>query len=208
MTTALAPIGGPWRSEFTGADVCREAGLTLPDGVRLPVFDDDVWDFTQVIGLPVQMPLYSRRFDFTAIPGPPWRLVAKELIFAMLAPRHAAVAVLSRAYRTPVHLSTAYGRLIELTGFLAWLTGRGIGSLTEIDDHCCQAYLAHRRYVRDEDGAVVGELSPATRRTAAQIIVDLLNYGELFTTDRLPAAFVPGEERPPRLSRRCPAARR
>ena len=191
MTTALAPVGGPWRSEFTGADVCREAGLTLPDGVRLPVFDDDVWDFTQVIGLPVQMPLYSRRFDFTAIPGPPWRLVAKELIFAMLAPRHEAVALLSRAYRTPVHLSTAYGRLIELTGFLAWLTGRGIGSLTEIDDHCCQAYLAHRRYVRDEDGAVVGELSPATRRTAAQIIVDLLNYGELFTTDRLPAGLRP-----------------
>ena len=190
MTTALAQAADPWRSQFTGADVCREAGLTLPVGVR-PVFDDDLWDFTQVIGLPVQMPLYSRRFDFTAIPGPQWRLVAKELIFAMLAPRHEAVAMLSRAYRTPVHLSTAYGRLFELTGFLAWLTGRGIGSLSEIDDDCCHAYLAHRRYVRDLDGVVVGELSPATRRNAAQIIVDLLSYGELFTADRLPAGLRP-----------------
>ncbi len=191
MTTALAQAADPWRSQFTGADVCREAGLTLPVGVRPAVFDDDLWDFTQVIGLPVQMPLYSRSFDFTAIPGPQWRLVAKELIFAMLAPRHEAVAMLSRAYRTPVHLSTAYGRLFELTGFLAWLTGCGIGSLSEIDDDCCHAYLAHRRYVRDLDGVVVGELSPATRRNAAQIIVDLLSYGELFTADRLPAGLRP-----------------
>jgi hypothetical protein len=191
MTTALALAGGSARSDFTGADVCRQAGLTLPGGVRPPVFDDDLWDFTQVIGLPVQMSLYSRRFDFTAIPGLQWRLVAKELIFAMLAPRHEAVAPLSRAYRTPVHLSTAYGRLIELTGFLAWLSGRGIASLTEVDDDCCRAYMAHRRYVRDEDGVVVGELSPATRRSAAQIIVDLLNYGELFTADRVPAGLRP-----------------
>src|SRR5712691_6358086 len=146
MTTALAPARCPWRSEFTGADVCREAGLTLPAGVRPAVFDDDLWGFTQVIGLPVQMPLHSRRFDFTAIPGPQWQLVARELIFAMLVPRHEAVAMLSRAYRTPVHLSTACGRLFELTGFLAWLTGRGTGSLSEIDDDCCHAYLAHRRY--------------------------------------------------------------
>ena len=53
------------------------------------------------------------------------------------------------------------------------------------------AYLAHRRYVRDEDGVVVGELSPATRRVAAQIVIDLLNYRELFTADRIPAGLRP-----------------
>src|SRR5260370_32605598 len=116
MTTAVALAGGPARSAFTGADVCRQAGLTLPGGARRPVFDDDLWDFTQVIGLPVQMPRYSRRFDFTAIPGARWRLVAKELIFAMLAPRHQAEAMLSRAYHPPVQLSTAYGRLTAPAG--------------------------------------------------------------------------------------------
>ena len=54
---------------------------------RRPVFEDDVWDFTDVIGLPVQMALSRRRFDFTAITDPRWRLVAKELILALLAPR-------------------------------------------------------------------------------------------------------------------------
>jgi hypothetical protein len=31
------------------------------------VFDDDLWDFTQVVGLPRQLSEVSRRFDFAAI---------------------------------------------------------------------------------------------------------------------------------------------
>ena len=76
----------------------------MPDRCARPLFDDDLWDFTEVIGLPVQMAAVSRRFDFAAIIDPRWRLVAKELILAMLAPRHEAVAPLPRAYRTPLHL--------------------------------------------------------------------------------------------------------
>ena len=84
-----------------------QAGLTLPDrGTPRPMFDDDLWDFTDVVGLPVQMALYRRRFDFTTITDPRWRLVAKELILALLAPRHDAVVRLPRAYRTPLHLSS------------------------------------------------------------------------------------------------------
>ena len=40
------------------------------------------------IGLPVQMALYRRRFDFTAISDPRWRLVVKEYVLALLAPSH------------------------------------------------------------------------------------------------------------------------
>ncbi len=80
----------------------------------------------------------QRRFIFSAI-NPRWRLVAKELIAAMLAPRHEAVALLPRAYRVPVHLGTAFGRLAELTRWLNWLTARGVTSLGEVDDECCQA---------------------------------------------------------------------
>src|SRR6266568_248879 len=183
---SAAASAGPQRpaSVFAGIDVCREAGLTLPEGARRPVFEDEEWDFTDVIGLPVQMPLASRRFDFTAISDPRWRLVARELIVAMLAPRHPAVAPLPRAYRTPAHLRTAKGRLDELTRWLNWLTRRGVRSLGEVDDDCCAAYLMHRRHARDETGAVLGDHSPATRRAAAQVVIDLLNYRELFTTDR------------------------
>jgi len=179
------------RSVFAGTDVCRQAGLFLPEGAHRLVFDDDVWDFTHVIGLPVQMSLACRRFDFAAITDPRWRLVAKELIFAMLVPRHEAVALLPRAYRTALHLNTAGGRLIELARFLHWLAGRDIARLEDIDTDCCEEYLARRRYVRDGDDAVVGELSPATRRSAAQVVVDLVNYRELFTADRVATGLRP-----------------
>ena len=85
----------------------------------------------------------------------------------------------------------------------------------------CEAYLAHRRYLLDENGTVVGEHSPATRRAAAQVVVDLVNYRELFTADRVavglrpwggvaPSAVAemphgPGRTRP-RRSRQRPAA--
>jgi len=64
---ALPGAAGLLQSPFAGADVCREAGLSLPDGAPRPVFDDDLWDFTQVVGLPRQLSEVSRRFDFAAI---------------------------------------------------------------------------------------------------------------------------------------------
>lgn len=190
-TTALLGATDPRRSPFAGADVCHEAGLTLPSGSRRPMFADDLWDFTEVIGLPNQMAKVSRRFDFTAIINPAWRLVAKEQVVAMLAPRHEAVAPLPRGYRTPLHLTTAFGRLAELTRFLNWLTAQGVTGLAEVDGDRCEAYLAHRRYLLDENDVVVGELSPATRRAAAQVVVDLVNHRELFTTDRVPVGLRP-----------------
>jgi len=133
----------------------------------------------------------SRRFDFTAITDLRWRLVAREQIMAMLAPRHDAVGPLPRAYRTPLHLLTAFGRLAELTRFLNWLTSHGVTGLAEVDSDRCAAYMAHRRFVLDQNGVVVGELSPATRRAAAQTVVDLVNHRELFTTDRVAADLRP-----------------
>jgi integrase len=183
-STAVAAGAQDPASPFAGADICGEAGFSLPPGAARPVFEDNEWNFAEVIGLPVQMTLSKRRFDFTLIREPRWRLVAKELIVAMLAPRHAAVAPLPRAYRTPVHLATAKGRLDELTRWLNWLAQRGVRSLGDVDEDCCAAYLAHRRHARDEAGTVIGDRSPATRRDAAQVVIDLLNYRELFTTDR------------------------
>ena len=78
MTTALPiPAPLPGRSPFAGADICQQAGLTLPSGARRPRFDDDDWDFTDVTGLAVSIPLSVRRFSFAPIISPRWRLVAK-----------------------------------------------------------------------------------------------------------------------------------
>ena len=38
---------------------------------------------------------------------------------------------------------------------------------------------------------MIGDHSPATRRAAAQVVIDLLNYRELFTADRLPGGLRP-----------------
>ncbi len=183
MTAALQSLL-PGGSPFAGADVCRQAGLMLPDGAPRPMFDDDLWDFTDVAGIPVSMGPNIRRLSFTQIADPRWRLAAKKLIFAMLVPRHEAVAPLPRAHRTPVHIATASRRLGETARLLNWLAGQGIAGLGEITTRHCEAYLAHRRHVTSEDGIVVGERSPGTRRGAAQAVIDLLNYGELFTADR------------------------
>jgi hypothetical protein len=178
-------------SVFAGVDVCHEAGFALPEAAHRPVFEQDLWNFTEVIGLPTQLSGFSRRFNFAAIRDPRWRQVAKELSVAMLAPRHTAVAPLARAYRTPLHLTTVSARLAELTRYLNWLTDQGVGHLGEVDTDHCEAYLAQRRYVRDEHGVVVGQLSPAIRRAAAQTVVDLVNYRELFTADRVAAGLRP-----------------
>lgn len=178
-------------SPFAGTDVCEEAGFQLPAGADRVFFDNDLWDFTDVIGLPVQMPLSARRFDFTTVVSPDWRMVAKELVMAMLTPRHPVVAPLPRAYRTALHLWTCAGRLSELSRFFGWLDARGVTSLGQVDTECCEAYLWHRRYVLDENGTVVGSQSPATRRAAAMVPVDLVNYRELFTADQPAADLVP-----------------
>ncbi len=178
-------------SPFAGADICREAGLALPRGAARPVFEDDEWDFAEVTGLPVQMTLSKRRFDFTAVHDQRWRTVAKEFIVALLAPLHEAVGTVPRAYRNPVHPGTAKGRLDELTRWLNWLTRQGIRSLSEVDEDCCAAWLMHRRHVLDESGTTIGDRSPGTRRAAAQVVIDLISYRELFTADRPPKGLRP-----------------
>ena len=191
ITSRALAVADAARSPFAGTDVCREAGLPLPEQAARPLFEDDLWDLSEVIGLPVSLGLQRRRFDFTQIPGAPWRLVAKELVMALLAPHHAAVAALPRAYRTPHHVSTCNGRLAEAVHFLKWLEGRGVGRLEDLTCGDCDAYHEHRRYQRDGDGVVVGERGSGTRRLAALIVTDLVNYRELFTADRVPADLRP-----------------
>ena len=85
--------GAP-RSPFTGSDVCAAAGLPIVPGGRTVMFDQDAWHFDDVAGLPAYLPRTSIRLDFTIITEPRWRLVAKEYIYARLAPADPVVAVL------------------------------------------------------------------------------------------------------------------
>ena len=75
--------------------------------------------------------------------------------------------------------------------FFDWLDRRGIATLAEVDTRLCEDYLQFRRYVIDDDGTVVGEQSPCDPPRAAQIIVDLVDYRDLFTADRVRADLRP-----------------
>jgi hypothetical protein len=178
------------RSPFAAADICAHTGFELRPGAPRPVFDADVWDFTGVAGLPVQMPRSEQIFTYTAIAAPAWRLVAKELIFALLVPGHDAVALLPGAYRSPLSLRTCHHRLEELTRWFAFLTDRGLTSLGQVDNDCATAYAAHRAHRRDRSGRVTGTNGPSRRAVAIQLILDLISYRELFT-DRVPTGLRP-----------------
>ncbi len=178
-------------SPFAGADVCAHAGLVLRDGARGPVFDDDMWDLTGVAGLPVQTKRGRLRWDYTTIANPGWRLVAREYIFALLAPAHEVVRVLPRAYRTPHHLLTCRLRLDGLVDWFTWLTDHGITELGQVDDRQCAEYLEHRSWRRDRHGNRIGPIGAARRTQATMPVVELADYSDLFTADRYRPGFRP-----------------
>jgi hypothetical protein len=74
VAPALASAEGLIGSPFAGMDICAAVGLRLPPGTRGPVFEQDVWDFTPVEGLPSYLQPSMRRMDFSAIANPRWRL--------------------------------------------------------------------------------------------------------------------------------------
>jgi len=192
MTMPVPADGVPTaRSPFAGADLCAWTGFQLPPQVVRPMFDDDVWDFAAVAGLPVSMTRSTRRLDFTAITVPPWQLVAKELMFALLVPGHDAVVTLPRAVRVPLHLASCHARLAELATLLNWLAGQGITGLDQVDTDHCGRYLHHRSHIYTAGGTVAGDLSPATRRMAVQAVLDLIDYRDLFTTSAVRAGLRP-----------------
>ncbi|MBP5898059.1 site-specific integrase [Streptomyces scabiei] len=178
-------------SVFDGKDVCAAAGLPLARNCPCPRFDDLLWDFTGVIGMPRYLARHARILAFAEIVNPRWRTLAKEFIFARLAPDHPAVRELPHAYRTPVQITTVNGRLDKLTDWLNWLTEQGVHSLGAVTQQHCDAYLELRKKVRDKHGIVVRDSSPSYRMDVVAVIQELGYYTELFAADGYPPSFRP-----------------
>ncbi len=179
------------RSPFNGSDVCAAAALPLVPGGRTVMFDQDVRDFGDVAGLATYLDLRDSRLGFTAITDRRWRLVAKEYIYARLAPADPVVAVLPGACRVPLTLKSCRTRLAETAGWLNWLTSQRIASLGQVTQDHCDRYLIGRRRRKNAAGAVIGTLDDASLRIPAAVIIELAGYGELFTADRYAGGFTP-----------------
>jgi hypothetical protein len=186
---------GGRRSPFAGADVCAAAGLRITPGGHGVLFDQDVWHFGDVEGLPAHLAISRLRFDFTSVTDRRWRLLAKEYIFARLAPADPAVAVLPAAYRVPLTLSTCAHRLAEAASWLNWLAGQQAESLSDVTQDHCDRYLAERARRKNAGGQVTGTLDDSSLRVPAAVIIDLAGYGELFTADRYRDGFTPWQGR-------------
>jgi len=190
-THTAETVGPTGPSVFAGVDVCQAAGLTVPAGGQRPGFDDDIWLFGDVEGVPAHVHDYELRMDFTAIIAPAWRRLAKEYLLARLAPTLDEVAVLAHAYRTPLALTSCHQRLRALTGWLNWLASHGVSSLDQVSQQHCDRYLNQRRARHDPDGNPVGPLGDYSVRLIAAVIIELAHYTELFTADRYPPGFLP-----------------
>ncbi len=186
---------GGYRCPFTGSDVCAAAGLRIVPGGRTVMFDQDAWHFDDVAGLPAYLPRTSVRLDFTIITEPRWRLVAKEYIYARLAPAGPVVAALPGAYRVPLTLQSCAQRLLEAASWLNWLTGQRIASLGQVTQDHCDRYLIERGRRKDASGAVTGTLQDASLRVPAAVVIELAGYRELFTADRYAEGFTPWQSR-------------
>ncbi|WP_404954471.1 hypothetical protein [Streptomyces sp. 147326] len=141
---------------------------------------------------PASMRRVYKRWSFAPILNPAWRLVAKELVLALLVPNHESVAELPHAFRTPIKPNSVYGTLMALTHWLNHLTGQGIVTLEDVRQEHCDAYLEIRR--RRMDGT--GEIEPSSLASIVRPILYLARYGELFTADAYTSGFFPWDGRP------------
>lgn len=196
MTRPL-PVGqaadaGQARSVFAGVDVCDLAGLRVVAGAVRPTFDDDVWNFDGLADAPGSMQPAEKRWDFTTIRHPAWRIVAKELLLAQLAPVHPAVASLPAASRTP--RSPRFCRLVlrEMVVWFNWLNDQHVGRLAEVTQAHCDRYLAQRSYTQERPRRL---LVPGTRKRIAATVQQLAAYNDLYSADRHRSGFVPWQGR-------------
>jgi hypothetical protein len=187
------PGHSPSVSVFTGADVCELAELTLLPGSVRPVFDQDVWVLDGLADAHRMMGAVEKRWDFTAITNPAWRRMAKELMLALLAPTHEAVARLPHAHRERLSPRTCRKHLNSLIKWLSWLDKHGVRSLAEVTQLHCDQFLQHAFVKHDPNGNPTKTANTPGSVAARVWVLQLVAiYGELFSTDRYQPGFTPG----------------
>ena len=138
--------GSSGRSPFAGqAFVHVLAGLRMAPGAQQQAFHEGVWDLTGASDVSVQVAPNILHWDFTKIEHKGWRLVARELMIAVLAPGHKQVLTLPLARRDPLAPATCHSKLSAVTAWFQWLSGQGIQSLEQVTQDHCDRYLQQRQ---------------------------------------------------------------
>ncbi|WP_052230228.1 hypothetical protein [Streptomyces sp. CT34] len=183
------------RSAFAGADVCHVAGLRLVPGAPRVIFDQDRWRM-QLADAHRQIQPYELDWDFTQILNPAWRVTAKEILLALLAPQHDAVVQCPHAPRTMRSPRTCYRYLLYLTLWFNYLTRCGIRRLDEVTQEMCARHLEEQSWSSPSLGLSRWRLDPESVTIVVQAMQVITLYAELLSTDAYQEGFVPWDGRP------------
>lgn len=178
-------------SVFAGGDVCEIAGLRLAPGSIRPLFEQDRWVLTGLLDAHRMMADGEQIWDFTDIADPPWRVVAKEVLLALLAPHHDAVLECALAIRSVRSPRTCFRFLQRFTEWFNWLTREGVTSLDEVTQELSERYLEERYWSIPVPGRARRRLAGRTMEEHVRVLQVLALYGELLSTDRYAAGFAP-----------------
>ncbi|MDO0938944.1 hypothetical protein QQY66_47220 [Streptomyces sp. DG2A-72] len=175
--------------------MCDVASLRLAAGARRVVFDQDRWRM-DLADAHRQIAPYELDWDFTPILNPAWRVVAKEILLALLAPQHEAVVECPHAPRTTRSPRTCYRYLVYLTLWFNYLTSCGIHRLAEATQEMCARHLEEQSWSAPLRGLPRWRLDPESVTIVVRTVQVIALYAELLSTDAYRAGFVPWDGRP------------
>ncbi|WP_063801649.1 hypothetical protein [Streptomyces curacoi] len=185
------PIQRRAESAFAGVEVCELAGLQLAAGAQRSIFDEDLWILTGLTQRHRTIQDWELAWDFAEILNPAWRVVTKEIVLAVLAPRFEAVLKCPLAGRRVRSPRTANRIRVQLTSWFNWLTGTGIQTLEEVTQTLCEQYLEERSWSVPEPNKPQRRLAPDTLTEIVRCMKLVPLYSELLSTDRHRPGFTP-----------------
>src|SRR5882757_1443676 len=185
------------RSAFAGADVCEVAALRPPAGARRVLFEDRRWVLSELVDAHRMIAPGELVWDFDQILNPAWRIVAKEILLAMLAPQHEAVIECPHASRTLRSPRTCYRYLMRLTTWFNWLTAHGIHALEQLDQNMCERHLEEQSWSHPSLGLPRWKLDPESVTEVPRSMQALVTYKELLSADAYRDDFLPWNGRSP-----------
>ncbi|WP_434593631.1 integrase [Streptomyces sp. A5-4] len=178
-------------SAFAGCDVCLTAGLRVRPDAAVPFFDWDTWDLSCLADTHRMVKDYELVWEFKVILNPAWRVVAKEVVLALMTPQHEAVLECPFALRRVQNPRTCYRRLQGLTSWFNWLTKRGVAALGEVTQEMCELYLEERSWSIPKPHEPSRRLLPETIREHVFCMKLVAWYDDLLSTDGYGPGFVP-----------------
>ncbi|MFE0055300.1 integrase [Streptomyces sp. NPDC059003] len=178
-------------SAFADCTVCETAGLRLLPGAVRSRFEDDLWDLRGLADKARSVRAYELLWDFSPIINTSWRVVAKEVLLALLAPHHESVTACSLALRKFRSPRTCRRFLNRFTDWFNWLTREGVTSLEEVTQEHCDRFIDEQQWWVPAPGKPRQQVEPETLAESVRVVQLLTLYGELLSTDSYCAGFVP-----------------